>query len=548
MQYINIIYEKTIVCYCTMDAFCCDVYNYYVRGGYWCIVVENIFNIILTGFTFVFFTFVSFFLDWDLIGKCESEESCKSISHYIISPTLFHPTGVNVCMFIFIIMFFVYWIWISFTMIKEIIIYYKYKKYYEDIGIDTDKIKVLSWSDITKNMINFDPSLTIEFIIGSIMKRENYLIAMIGSNLFDLVNSKYSNYYPLILNPSKYCTQSFLWLMNIGILNQVIPELPQPSFDVNKRIKIILKILGTIQIIILPFTLSILLIHYMVSFTTDFYTKKTYIGPKDWTMRAKILFREYNELPHIFNDRIAKSYKHASKYEQKFNSHMINIIMDKIIFLLGICLSLLVIMMLYDERIVMYIRLFDRNLLWYVAILTSLISLSKLMIVYPSSIDETSEEIMKEIVKHTHYFPEKWENGNKYDILNDFRNLYTYKIKIMLFEILSVFVMPFYMFFKLPNNIDIIIKFISNNTIHHNTLGYICKKSALSNDQNTSDSSDDIYANTNINTATVLLIPEKDDKMERSIQNFTSYYKKDNKLEFNITNSEINKRLEEHGF
>lgn len=515
-----------------------NAYNYYIRGGYWCILVENILNIILTAFTLVFVTFVCFFLNWDAISKCESVETCKDMTSYIISPTNFHPTGVNVCMFLFIVMFFIYWLWISVTMIKDIIEYIKYKKFFcEDLGIGTDEIKVFSWNDVVNKMIYNDDSLTTEIIIGSIMKRDNYLISIVSSNIFRI--------------KPYYYTHSLLWLINIGLLNQIFiygsSNKGKYIADYN-RIKRVMKILGILQIVFLPFTLSILLIHYIVSFTTDIYTKKSYVGPKEWTLYAKLLFREYNELPHIFNDRITKSYKYASKYEQKFNSHMMNIVMDKIIFILGTYLTLLVIMTLYDERIVMYMRLFNRNLLWYVAIITSCISLAKLMMVYPSAIDETAEEIMQEIVKHTHYFPNKWKTGNQYEVLNDFRVLYKYKLLSMFIEVLSVFVIPFYIIFKLSDDIEVISKFIERNTIRHEKLGYVCKMGIVGSNEcvvtETIPVDDDI---------TVLLIDDdKYEKMERSTQNFLKYYKeipKTMELQgFNVTQSEIERKIRQTDF
>ena len=132
-----------------------NVYNYYIRGGYWCIFVENILNIVLTVFTLIFVTFVCFFLNWDEIGKCESEETCNDMTSYIISPTNFHPTGVNVCMFLFIVMFFIYWLWISVTMIRDIFIFVKYKKFFSDtLRIAIDELKILEWTDVVKKIID----------------------------------------------------------------------------------------------------------------------------------------------------------------------------------------------------------------------------------------------------------------------------------------------------------------------------------------------------------------------------------------------------------
>lgn len=471
-----------------------NVYTYYIRGGYWCILVENILNILLTAMTLIFVTFVCFFLNWDLIAKCESEQTCSNIQSYVVSPIVFHPTIVNICMFLFIVLFFFYWLWISVVMIKEIFMFVKYKEYYEfELEIDFNTMQILQWNDVVAKI-----SESPEVIVGSIMKRDNYLIALVGSNVFDIQPQFYTNV--------------FLWLINVGILNQILIHKTNVE-----GIKKTMKTIGVIQFLVMPLTITLLLIHYIVSFTTDIYTSKTYSGPKEWTLYAKLMFREYNELSHIFNERLTKSHKYANKYEQKFNSNMINIIMDKLIFVFGTYLTFLVLMTLYDDRIVMYMKLFNRNLLWYVAIITSIISLAKLMIVYPTAIDESAEEIMSNIIVHTRYCPSHWIGKyGKYEVLAEFKNLYRYKIIMVLIEICSVVLIPFYMLFGLNNKIEKVVKFIVDNTAQDDELGSVC----------------DLNCVNNVNARNI-------DKMNRSIMNFNNYYK----TEFNISPSTIVNKL-----
>lgn len=500
-------------------SFFSNVYTYFIRGGYSCILVDNISNIIITGATLIFFTFVCFFLDWKKIGECDSEITCNSISDYIISPVNHYSISTNIFMFVFIITVFIYWLWISIALVGEIFRYVKYREYFRDnLGIRTNELKVLSWNDIIKKMIASNDDLTTEIIVGSIMKKDNYLIAMINTNIFRI-------------NPILY-TNSFMWLMNIGVLNQIFSdnniELKLTDVDYT-RIKRILRILGIIQLVLLPFTIVIMMVHYLISFTTDIYTKKSYIGPKEWTVYAKLLFREYNELPHIFNDRISRSYKYAVQYEQKFNAHMVNIIMEKVIYILGTYLTLLVIMTFYDERLLMYIRLFNRNLLWYVAILTSAISIARLMMVSPSTIDESSEEIMSKMAKYTHYYPKKWKDRcHKHAVLEEFQKLFKYKIFSVLLEMMSMIVMPFYMLFKLPHDIELVAKFIQRRTIFNDKIGHVCRYSNIDeetgnfnqniNDNDSSDSNESGESNYKP------LIEIDDDKVERSNRNFMSYY------------------------
>lgn len=487
-----------------------NIYTYFIRGGYKCIIVENILNIIVTNVTLFSIIFICFCLNWNTFNQCESNLTCLNINNYIVKPMLFHNTSTIIFMFIFIAIFIIYWICTTYVLLIDIFKYYDYKQFFEiNLEIDSDELKVLSWTDVVIKLKNYDNSLTTESIVGSIMRKNNYLIAMVESNVFNI--------------NTLYYTNTFIWLIDICIFNQIFPsdsdKINFLNINTNKIQKIV-RIIGIIQILLLPFTLTIMITHYVISFTTDIYTKKSYIGPKEWTIYAKLLFREYNELLHIFNERIAKSHKYAVQYEEKFNVHMMNIIMKKIIFLLGTYLTILVCLTLWDERKVMYITLFNRNLLWYVAILTTIITIARYTIVYQSTVDESAEEIMLHIVKHTHYYPNKWKNKcNDYYVFNEFKSLYKYEIFSILTELISVIVIPIYMIIKMPNNINDIIKFIEENTIIDKQIGYVCKHGILnyiptfeSREMETINIEDIGYSEYN--------------KQQRSSKNFISYYEK----------------------
>jgi len=483
-------------------AFFSGVYQYFTRGGYWCIFVENMLTVIITALTLIFVSFSCFFINWRLLGECKSETSCNSLSYYIVTPSQFHSSATIYFMYIFIIIFLIYWLWLAITMINELFRFMKYRGYFKQIGIRTDELKVLSWNDVVIQMTKLDSTLTADTIVRSINNKDNYLIAIVSSNLFKI-------------NPAFY-TRGFLWLINVGILNRIFDGVKRETLiiDTNK-IKKSLKISAAFLLLLSPFILILVIINYVIVLTTDIYTKKSYIGPKEWTLYAKLVFREYNELYHIFNERISKSYKYAVQYEQKFNAHMTNILMEKLIFVCGTYLTLLVIMTVYDETLLIYIKLFNRNLLWYVAILTSIISIARLIMVYPSSVDESSEEIMIKMSKYTHYYPAKWRNKcHKADVLYDFRMLYKYKLISVGLEIASVVIIPFYMLFKLENDIDVVVDFIKQNTVYNEDVGHICKLGITNMDEIERAPFESDYSSF-----------IEDEKIERSIKNFKSYYK-----------------------
>lgn len=493
-----------------------DVYAYFIRGGYPVILVENILDIITTLSTLIFITFVAFCLDWVAITKCQTEDTCKNLLEYIVYPTNFHTTGTNICMFVFIVMFAIYWISIVIRLSGELYGFLKTRNYFKRIGIRTSEIRVLKWPDVINKMIEHDDSLTPEIIINSIMKVDNYVIAMIGSNLFKI-------------NPVYY-TQSFLWLINVAVMNPILrtaEETGKIVIDIN-NMTLVMRTLAIVQCLLFPFTFTLIIVNYVITFTTDFYTKKSYFGPKEWTIYASMVFREFNELPHIFNERIEKSYKYAKRYEQKFSAHMTNIIMKKAIFFFGTCLTLLIGLTFYDERLVMYIKFFDRPLLWYVAVFTTSIVIARSMIVNPVYVDEpdaneeSAEEIMELMETHTHFFPNKWRgNSHTTTVLNEFKILFKYKIISVILEIASVFMIPYYMLNDVSLDLQLIADFIEKNTKHVEGVGYMCV-AGLSENLRMYSSTDDTHS-----SMYQLLID--DPKIKRSLDNFNLYYHETNK-------------------
>jgi len=502
-----------------------NVYKYFTRGGFSCIIVENIMNIFIIVITLLFFIFTCFCLDWGAISECTSESTCHDLQQYVISPTTFNDLSLNIFMFTLIITFIIDLSFKSIALIRDIIKFKKYKLFFkEELNISSNELKALSWVDVVNKLINRDSQLSAEIIVGSIMRKENYLIAIVSSNILG-----YNiNYY----------TKNFLSLIKIGIIDRI--------FDGNNRTHYINinypKIKSELQFMVIYHTIMIILklidvfIDFIIELTTDIYVNGSYDRLRDWNIYAKLLFREYNELPHIFNERLIKSYMYAIKYEQKFNVQMTNLIIRKITFVFGLCLTFLVLLMIYDDRLLSYITLGDRNLFWYASILISCIYFTNILMVHSSTIDESAEEILEKIIKYIHYNPDAWrERYNKHEIFNEFKQLFKYKFQNTFYEICSIFVIPYYSYKKSSRDLELIAKFIQANTIHKEGIGCVCKFS-IDNVNNIRE----VKVETEETEQHVTLvvddysqikepenysqIEEIDHKIERSISNFKKYY------------------------
>lgn len=531
--------------------FFANVYNYYVKGGFSCIFVENVLNIVITLVTLMFAMFLFFHLNWKQISECESETTCFNLGTYVMNPKQYHSNATSAFMIIFIIIFAIYWLWLTFALVKDFPQFVKYREFFRsELKIKSDELEALKWTDIVTALLKLDGDLTVDQIVGSIMRKDNYLIAMVSNNIFDI-------------NPIFY-TKVFLWMIDVCVFSQIFGKMQNfdssGNFEVKpddiRKIKFVLKILGFVQILFLPFTLMITIIHYTINVTTDIYTRKSYFGPKEWTLHAKIVYREYNELPHIFNERIAKSYKYAVQFEQKFNAHFMNIVIEKIIFWLGTYLTTLVIIALYDERWVMYINIFDRNLLWYLAILTSVVTLLRMVTVEKSTSDESAEELMEKMSKHTHYFPLDWKrNCHQYFVLKQFKLLFQYKITGVLTELLGIVVVPFYMTLTISDCVDVVAHFVKNNTVR-DQFGYQCKYGIMNgvveignvrdDFSNSSDSSD--FSNFSRSDVRLLIDSQTNDKLDdknkRSRDNYVMYYAQNTERTMNESTRSVQRDMQ----
>lgn len=496
------------------DMFYHDLYLYYTRGGYKCIVIENILSLIVTLSTLFLLLFSAFWFDWMNMIKCTSDNKCNNLTNYIVNPFKFHNRITIGCMITFMSMFSLYWLWMFIGLMREIITFHKYKHYYKQLGVINDNFGDIHWNDIVKKIIqteykqiNVDNSVDLqralhqqyENLINSIMRTDNYAISIIGSDL-------------LKINTGFY-TRTFLWYLKMVILDNIFYDNHQTQiFRVDRnKIKKNLRIISFFQLLLLPFLIIIFIVKFIINTTTDIYTKKTFSRANEWNLYSLYVFREYNELPHIFNDRIEKSYKYADKYEKKFNNRMLNMVLEKIIFTFGSYLTLLVIVMFFDDRLLIYITLFKRNLLWYVAVITSIITICRLMMIYPTNTIKSHDDIMKLMAQYTHYYPHEWSlKIDRNETLYKFQMLYTNKIANVIIELIGKIMIPYYIFTNKNKYVDTILDHIEKNTIYVDGIGHTFNNSIKSSVEFSFDDIDSMIRD--------------DDKLSRSLINFDKYY------------------------
>jgi len=437
--------EPTII----KDEFYVEIYDYYYNRGFYPILFFSISEILLIIFSILFFLFFIAFIDWNLLLECKIN-NCGDILNYYD----FKINFIEVLIIVSISIFLIYKLTLFIPKINKLFDTYNY--YINTLNIKNDELYSVDWSVILNKMISLNPLHNTFDLTNKIMKKDNYMIALIDKKIIDLPNFVFTKQLEMNL---KYI---ILQEHNNNI----------ESNELKKRFIMY----GIVNAISSFFIFLFHIGYFFVSNISDFYSSKNITGPRRYTTLAKIKFREYNELIHYFEERINKSMRYANKYSKQFESPNLEVLGNFTGLIASSFFSFFLIISILDENILLYVTFFDRSLLFYMGITSAISTFTRTLIRSPEESLYDPIGFMEKVIEYTHYEPKHWTNNfNKYEVRNEFFSLFPYKILIFCYDLISIFLTPYYLIFILPEKSQAICEFMKNNTIHIDSMGYMCK-------------------------------------------------------------------------
>jgi autophagy-related protein 9 len=207
----------------------------------------------------------------------------------------------------------------------------------------------------------------------------------------------------------------------------------------------------------------------------EFKTNTSSIGARQYTPLARWKFREFNELPHLFEERLNMSYPYAKHYIDQFPKKKTESAARTVQFVVGALIAVIAIVGFSDPEMFVDFEVFPgMNALAFVAILTTIWAVARSMISEDNDVFDP-EFAMQNVIQFTHYEPDQWKGRlHSYDVKLEFADLYKPRIIIFLEEVLGVLVTPLILYFALPQCSDQIVDFFREFTVHVDSLGYIC--------------------------------------------------------------------------
>lgn len=425
------------------DKFYDDVYKYYYKKGFTPIILYQITEILSLLFGITLSFFILFGIDWSTILKCNND--CGDISLYI---NYRQPDIISLLLFFTISLYTLYKMCAHVYNLRNL---RDVKNYYTHIlHISQEELYTIKWKVVIDRISKIE-NLTLYEITNKILRRENYFIALFDKEIINIHPSFYSKHLDS-------CIKHII-IENIDDLN--IQSL---------RKKFILY--GLLNFVFSIPILIFYILHFFASNIDEFYSNKNVLGPRRYSIYAKRKFRNYNELEHFFEERLNKSVKHSLEYIKHFPSPSTEILGKFFGLIFGTFVGLFLILSLLDEGILLHLKIFDRTLLFYTAVVGAISAFSRSLIRSPEESIYNPEFVMEEkVVKYTNYMPTRWIGKcNTYKVRNEYIQLFPYIIVLFFYDLLGVLITPYILIFVLSKETESIVNFIKISSIGSNCI------------------------------------------------------------------------------
>ena len=311
-------------------------------------------------------------------------------------------------------------------------------------------------------------------VCNRLMRRDNYLIALFNKNILDL---------QLPILKYSFLTRHLEWNLNMTLLGFVFDE----RFNVKKRFtratekKALaaeltqrFRFMAAVNLALAPVIFLYLVFYFFLRYAEEIYRNPGSIGLRSYSRVARWRFREFNELPHYFEDRLEQSHRKALKFLDQFHNRRMVTLARLVGFIAGSFIAILLVISFANEDLLMHFELTrGKSPIWYLPIFGLVLAVCRAVL--PNSYKRhDAKKLITQLTEYTHYNPPHWQSMRPGQIATEFRQLFRYRIVGISEDFLGILAVPWLLWFRLPEQSEAIVDFFREFTVHVDGLGYVC--------------------------------------------------------------------------
>lgn len=240
---------------------------------------------------------------------------------------------------------------------------------------------------------------------------------------------------------------------------------------------------GIVHLLFLPFLLLFTVLHFGLQNVYDWKSTKRYLGPREWALSSRWIFREFNELQHHFESRLYPSYEATESYLGLFGQNEVVAAFGRILVFIGGSLgAVLFVFAAINDAILLHVKIADWNLLWYAGVVGVMYSIGKAMI--PSeearprrirNLHVETDAALANVATHTHHYNPQWK-GKAHDetTYTTIKSMFQFKTQLFLMELASLMLAPYILCLQLVHCSETICEFIFLTKANIAGAGEVC--------------------------------------------------------------------------
>ncbi|KAM2399185.1 hypothetical protein ACFXTH_035782 [Malus domestica] len=488
-----------------LDLFFERLYSYYCEKGLWCIIIKWIVELLSLGFTILFSGFFLLKVDWNGLrnAKCGMDAFESGIKPCDLAKEALHqhpltPLTLSKAIIVgYLGIFSIYLVFCFlrfFSQLRDTLAVRHF--YHNSLHVTDNEIQTMPWASILEKVVQLQrlqqlcvvKDLSAHDVVMRLMRKENYLIGMLNKGVLAFPISQWvPGAGPIVKSGSDgkqerlILTKTLEWTLNWCILQSMFDRnfYVTRDFKSNPRtLKKRLMVVGFVMLLLSPFLVIFMLVYLFLRHAEQFYNHPSTASSRRWSNLSRWMFREFNEVDHLFKHRVTSSVVHASDYLKQFPCPIISIIAKFISFVSGGFAAILIIIAFLEESLLEG-HIFGRNLFWYAAVFGTITAISRAAISDELLVLDP-EGAMSMVVQYTHYMPKTWRGKeNTERVRVEFETLFQYTGMMLLEEMASIFLTPYLLIFVVPKRVDDILQFIADFTVNVEGVGHVCSFSTF---------------------------------------------------------------------
>ena len=485
-----------------LDLYFSSLYAYYYNRGLTPIIGKGVVELVTLFITLSLSVFLFAHVDWRKLASCIDEATCESDffeAYFVRQPSGLGYSIVRIYYFLFIL-FGMFSIWTFWQNIQNAL---RSKRVFEDqLGIAAHRLEggAVDWDrDVVKKLCELQESgeyrvaiheqaqgMDALSIAHRILRKENFFVAFFNQGLLD--------FSVPFFGKDHFCA-SLEWSLHFCIFNFMFNHKYniRPAFYLDpSSLKHRFIVCGIVYALLMPFLLFFTTVHFGLSNAYDWKSMGQYLGPRQWSLTARWTFREFNELPHLFDRRLAPSYEAAEQYLNLFGQNeMMTVAGHILVFLGGSIGAVLVVFYGINDAILLHVKIADWNLLWYAGVAGAIFSAGKSLlpqgkearIRYIRNVYTSRESALESVANHIHYYPDIWR-GRGWDpkTHKSFSTMFKFKAQLFLQEVISLILSPYILCVSLPRCAEAICEFVLSIKSEVPGVGEVCGYSTFNFD------------------------------------------------------------------